>query len=170
MSKIDDVNSTFHYDSKFQKEILYNPDLKIEKKKTEKKKKINDDSFKNLFLEEGAEIEDSAPVKEQEIESLLKEIGILGENLKKSRSLEDLDEYKKKVKRFISSIVERSEKADKKVVWNRQKREKVTKIHLNVIDKELLELTRIFMSEQHSVLVIASKIDRIQGILIDTAS
>jgi uncharacterized protein YaaR (DUF327 family) len=68
------------------------------------------------------------------------------------------------------SVIDQSEKSEKKAIWNKIKKEKITKIHLQVVNKELLDLTRIFMSEQYSVLEIASKIDKIQGILIDMAS
>jgi|WetSurMetagenome_2_1015567.scaffolds.fasta_scaffold201676_2 uncharacterized protein len=170
MSKIDDVNSAFHYDSKFQKDLLFNPDIKPENKKIEKKSKIKKDSFKDILMSEETEQEPLTEVRDQEIELLLKEIGIQGETLKKRRTLEDLDIYKKKVKKFMMSIVELSEKTEKKTVWNRLKKEKITKVHLQIIDNELLELTRIFMSEQSSVLEIASKLDRIQGILVDMAS
>jgi uncharacterized protein len=167
MAKIDDFSHiTYHPESFLRKSDLDKSD------KTKKKSSINFEkksAFQEVF---SSEMEDSAieNVETTEIERLLKDIGIQGELLKKSKNLEDLDNYKKMVKKFILNIVELSETTEKKVVWNRFKKEKIAKIHLQIIDKELLDLTRIFMSEQYSVLQIASKIDKIQGMLIDLAS
>jgi uncharacterized protein len=166
MSKIEDINYSYH--SMFHAENT--------KKKTETNKKHpikKDGVFKDIlsFEENKANQEiEELQLQQQEIEKLLKEIGIQGEVLKKSKRIEDLDIYKKSVKKFVLSVVELSENAEKKAIWNKIKKEKITKIHLQIIDKELLELTRIFMSEQHSVLEIASKIDKIEGILVDFAT
>ncbi len=105
-----------------------------------------------------------------EIQNMLRDIGLQGENLKKSRNIEDLDIYKKLVKKYITTIVNISEDTEKKSVYNRIKKEKITKVHLNIIDKELLELTKIFMSEQYEVLKIANKIDKIEGLIISIFS
>ena len=105
-----------------------------------------------------------------EIQNMLRDIGLQGENLKKSRNIEDLDIYKKLVKKYITTIVNISEDTEKKSVYNRIKKEKITKVHLNIIDKELLELTKIFMSEQYEVLKIANKIDKLEGLIISIFS
>jgi len=166
MAKIDDFNH-----------ISYRPEAFLKKSdlnKTDKTKKTNiSNKKKSLFQEilgSENEVNQKESVQTEEIEKLLKEIGVQGEVLKKSRDLDNLDIYKKKVKKLILNIIDLSESAEKKVVWNRFKKEKITKIHLQIVDKELLELTRIFMSEQYSVLDIAAKIDKIQGILVDLSS
>jgi len=71
------------------------------------------------------------------------------------------------VKKFLLSAIELSEKVERKTLWNNFKKEKVTKIHLSIIDKELNELTKYFFEEQRDVFKIAAKIDKIEGILID---
>ena len=107
---------------------------------------------------------------QKRIETLLKEIGKQGERLKKSRNLEDLDIYKKMIKEYISLILKESENIEKRNVWNPSKKQKINKVHLQVINSELLELTRIFFSDQQNNLAIAAKIDKIEGLLIDLKS
>src|SRR4030042_2033602 len=106
----------------------------------------------------------------QNINFLLKEIGKHGENLKRTKLLKDLDLYKKLVKEYLTIVLELSEKTEKIVLWDKSKKQKVTKIHLQVINQELLELTRIFFSEQQNTFAIASKIDMIEGLLVDLRS
>ncbi len=137
------------------------------KKSVEIKKK--DSIFKNILQKEIEKKEDVETTNLEEIQKLLKDIGLQGRVLKKSSSIEDLDVYKKLVKKYIMSVIDISENTEKKSVYNRFKREKISKTHLNVIDKELLELTKIFIAEQKDVLKIASKIDKIEGMLIDLA-
>lgn len=163
MQKIDDpgylVNNELYLKSK---ELNKTP--KNNKSSGVKKK---DPVFKNILENEIEKTEEKDTANTEEIQKLLKDIGLQGQLLKRSRNIEDLDVYKKLVKKYLLSILDLSEKAEKKTVYNRFKKEKITKIHLNVIDKELLELTKIFLSEQHDVLKIASKIDKIEGMLID---
>jgi uncharacterized protein len=166
MAKIDDLNH-----------VLY-PDAFIRKSETKKtgqpKKKSfleseSKSDFQEILFNETLEVEKN-DLHSVEIEKLLKDIGIQGEILKKSKDLEDLEKYKKMVHKFVLGIVDVSENTEKKVIWNKFKKEKIAKIHLQVIDKELLELARIFISEQYNVLEVASKIDKIQGMLVDMAS
>ncbi|OHD13517.1 MAG: hypothetical protein A2Y34_06340 [Spirochaetes bacterium GWC1_27_15] len=155
---------------------IFNPDSfkKTENKKTENKKIIGKEHKKSFFEEvffQNTEIQQEEKInKQEELEKLLKEIGIQGELLKKSRNLEDLDDYKKMVKKYLMSVIEQGEKIENKVTFHRIKKEKVAKVHLQIIDKELIELTRIFLSEQYNTLDIASKIDKIEGILVDLSS
>lgn len=124
--------------------------------------------FDLLQIEENQEEEkDTLLFKKEEIATLLREIGKKGEILKKRLILADLDEYKKMVRHFLLTAIELSEKVEKKNLWNSFKKEKVTKIHLTIIDKELNELTKYFLEEQKDVFKIVSKIDKIEGILID---
>lgn len=159
------------------------PPLKSEtsKSKWDKKKKINFEKAnislfneileEEIALEELEEKEEKYQGKELEtIEKLLKDIGRQGEILKKSRSLEDLDKYKKMIKNFLKEIIDRIEKKERKSLWDKRKKEKIMKVHITIINKELEELTRIFFDEQQNILAIASQIDKIEGILIDLIS
>lgn len=159
---------------------LFNPDLKRNKNKTEKKEKSKsvlanktDKSFSKL-LENNESINELSALKksfnEDQIEKLLQEIGIQGKILKRKPVLEELNKYKSLIKEFVTSILNQAEGIEKKTLWNRARKEKVTKVHLKIINNELLELTEIFLKSQKNIFEIASKIDKIEGILIDMKS
>ncbi|HOJ64524.1 MAG TPA: YaaR family protein [Spirochaetota bacterium] len=139
------------------------------KKKNEIKsiKEKNKTSFFDFLKTEEIKEENDISLQKEELINLLKEIGKQGEKLKKNLTLDNLTEYKKMVKKFLLSAIELSEKVERKTLWNSFKKEKVTKIHLSIIDKELNELTKYFFEEQRDVFKIAAKIDKIEGILID---
>lgn len=156
------------------------PDINEKPKpKIDKKKRL--DTGKSIpFFEELLINEDEKPDNQELnynsrekldlIEELLKDIGKQGEILKKSKNLEDLDRYKRLIKAFITEILDHIEKKEKKTLWDKRKKEKITKVHLVIINKELEELTAFFFEEQQNTLAIASKIDKIEGILIDMIS
>src|SRR4030042_703247 len=87
--------------------------------------------------------------------------------LKKSRHFNDLEIYKNLIKKFLLFAIDLMEKKEKKALWDKTKKEKITKIHISVINKELKELTKIFFDEQKNILAIASKIDKIEGLIIN---
>jgi uncharacterized protein YaaR (DUF327 family) len=156
-----------------------NLDPKIKKNKSKKSnkafksKKLDDESstFDEILEAQEIEYNNSEIIQnEEKIESLLKQIGNYGEKLKKSKLLKDLNTYKNLIKEYISLILIMSEKIEKKEMWNTIKKEKNAKLHIKIINQELLDLTRLFMSEQKNTLAIAAKIDKIEGILIDLKS
>ena len=163
MSKIEDFNYIYHQDSLVKKKELKN------NQKTTKSSKTSFGT-KNIFGElfENEEIEtDLSGFDEEEISRLLKDIGRQGLILKKSRDLNDLENYKNLIKKYLKGIIDISETTERKTVYDAKKKEKITKIYLQITNKELLELTRVFLSEQYDVLKVASQIDRIEGLLID---
>ncbi|HOV13707.1 MAG TPA: DUF327 family protein [Spirochaetota bacterium] len=168
MQKINDPSYLVNNELYLKNRELNKP---VGKKKTDivnnKKKKSIFDEILNNEIEK---TEEKREANLEEIQMMLKDVGLQGEVLKKSRNIEDLDKYKKLVKKFIMSIIDVAENTEKKSVYNRIKKEKITKVHLNIIDKELLELTKIFISEQYEVLKVASKIDKIEGMLISILS
>ena len=122
---------------------------------------------------------------EEEISLLQRELGMQGEILKKSNNINDLDLYKKLVKKYLNAVITLTEKVEVKAIRNlhKYKKEKEKnkdislidikpdpKIYISIIDKELYELTREFLKEQREVFKIASKIDRIEGILVNLFS
>jgi uncharacterized protein len=161
-----------------------NPDSNIKKAKSKKKKLDSTGSFftskdvsafdeilNDAYTEEtGSLSNENNEITHKKIEGLLKEIGRQGEKLKKSKILADLDLYKKMIKEYLNLILEQSESVEKKSLWDKNKKQKITKVHLQVINNELLELTKIFFSEQQNTFAIAAKIDRIEGLLVDLKS
>ena len=162
-------------------DYFYNPLQDIKKKKSKKikkgkdNKKLSDVDQSQKFFEILNDDNVDFDIKEIELnrkklEDLLKDIGKTGERLKKSRLLIDLNNYKKIVKEYLKIFLEYAEKVEKKKIWDKSKRQKIEKIHLQIINNELLELTRIFFNEQQSTWAIAAKIDKIEGLLIDLMS
>jgi uncharacterized protein len=161
-----------------------NPDSNVKKAKSKKKKLNSSDTFftskdistfdeilNDAYTEEtGSLNNEKNGIDNDKIEGLLKEIGKQGEKLKKSKHLEDLDQYKKMIKEYLNLILEQSEKVEQKSLWDKNKKQKITKVHLQIINSELLELTKIFFSEQQNTFAIAAKIDRIEGLLVDLKS
>lgn len=140
------------------------------KKKNETKNittKKTDSFFDFLKTEEKENEENNLSLQKDQLINLLKDIGKKGEQLKKNLTIENLTEYKKMVKSFLLSAIELSEKVERKSMWNSFKKEKVTKVHVEIVDRELSELTKYFFEEQKDVFKIANKIDKIEGILID---
>ena len=152
-----------------------NLDPKLKKSKSKKstgslKKNLIRDLSTFEEILESQEIEynnNEITTNQEKLEDLLKKIGNNGEKLKKTRSLKDLNIYKNLVKEYISLVVSISEKIEKKTMWNKVKKEKIAKLHIKIINNELLDLTKLFMAEQKNTLAIAAKIDKIEGILID---
>ena len=103
-----------------------------------------------------------------EIASLLKDISATGRILKKYKKVEDLEDYKKLIQSLLKKVVASTEKVEKKATYRNG--QKNFKLHLQVINKNLLELTREFMKQQKSVIAVATKIDSIEGLLLDLLS
>ena len=165
MKKIDNTNYLFNYD----------PQVKKKKSKKSEKSRVkssitleNSNNFEKILYATEIDLEAQAiEAQKIKLENLLKQIGKQGEKLKKSKHLEDLDVYKKNIKEYLLIFLSLAEKTEKKTTWNKFKKEKTVKIHLEIIDEELLELTKIFFTEQHNTLAIAAKIDKIEGLLVD---
>jgi uncharacterized protein YaaR (DUF327 family) len=169
MDKIDNYNFIQDFlPKKIQKDKLKKTrDLKSKKSVFFEK----EESFDNII----SSIEKDIDLKEikkyqDELENILKNIGKQGEKLKKSRQLVDLENYKKLVRDYLKIFIALSEKKEKVILWDKRKKEKIAKVHLDIINKELQELTKIFFLEQQNTLKFAQKIDFIEGILIDLMS
>ena len=149
-----------------------NPDSNVKKAKPKKKKLNSTDSFftpkdvssfdeilNDTYAEEtGSLNSEKNEINLQKIEGLLREIGKQGEKLKKSKMLADLDMYKKMIKEYISLILEQSESVEKKSLWDKNKKQKIAKVHLQVINNELLELTKFFSLNSKTPLQLLQKL------------
>ena len=154
-----------------------NPQIKHDKSKKSKnndksKSIIKKDSFQDLFVETEAtsQLDAQQETEEKKIEQMLKQIGIQGELLKKRKLLTDLDKYKKMINEYLTHVISLFETSENKVIWDSRRKEKISKTHLTIIDKELADLTKIFFMEQQNTLAIAAKIDKIEGLMINLLS
>ncbi len=172
MSSINDINSVIYNTPNIQK--------KNSSKNNAKNKNIGQTTFERIFsvnpnktedIESNDKTENIITKDLENIEFLLQDIGIAGELLKKEQTLENFDSYKKLVKSYIDKILDISIEIKRVSTFKRIKnsinREEVVKIHTRVLDKEMIDLTKLFFEGQKSVMAIVNKIDRIQGILVD---
>lgn len=155
--------------------FFLNPEIKNtdDQKKTKKSSTIARQAslFQKMLMQEEEHIEPVSENKNElndEIANLLKDISAKGRNLKKYKKVEDLEDYKKLIQSLLKKVVSSTEKVEKKATFRNG--QKNFKLHLQVINKNLLELTREFMKQQKSVIAIATKIDSIEGLLLDLLS
>ena len=155
--------------------FFLNPEIKNtdDQKKTKKTSTIARQAslFQKMLMQEEEHIEPVSENKNElndEIANLLKNISAKGRNLKKYKKVEDLEDYKKLIQSLLKKVVSSTEKVEKKATFKNG--QKNFKLHLQVINKNLLELTREFMKQQKSVIAIATKIDSIEGLLLDLLS
>ena len=168
MSKIENSSYIYFNEDQIKKSNSKNKNDKTLSESFELKPK-----FSTLIAE--SEIDSAVQINskdkiEEEVSLLQKELGIQGEILKKSKDINDLDLYKKIVKKYLNTIITLTEKIEKKDLRNWHKKVKESKVHISIIDRELFELTREFIKEQRNVFIIASKIDKIEGILVNLLS
>lgn len=150
---------------------------KKNKKKTEKKASIFQNQFTkslNNVKSDNDEVKninnDSENNEIKDLSELLNKIASTGENLKKSLSMDDLNEYKTYVKEYISKLLNEATEVENKVLYNSLHKQKVSKIHVNIINKELLNLTNDFFEDQKKVFKIIQRIDYITGMIINLKS
>ncbi|MBQ2294339.1 MAG: YaaR family protein [Spirochaetales bacterium] len=155
--------------------FFLNPEIKNtdDQKKTKKSSTIARQAslFQKMLMQEEEHIEPVSENKNElndEIANLLKDISAKGRNLKKYKKVEDLEDYKKLIQSLLKKVVSSTEKVEKKATFRNG--QKNFKLHLQIINKNLLELTREFMKQQKSVIAIATKIDSIEGLLLDLLS
>lgn len=164
---MDKLNTGFYF---------FNNTIRDKEKKSGKPELTPQDTIasKKIFsdlLEQTESVDNpsNAPDTQEEISVLLKDIGIQGKRFKQHRTMENLEEYKRMIRKLLGRVIESAENVSVKTLYNPIRKEKSPKLHFSIIDNELLHLTKIFMEEQNNVLKIASQIDKIEGILLDLA-
>ncbi len=100
------------------------------------------------------------------LEALLDEVSTIGDNLKKTQSMENIRSYKGAVKTFLKYVTDRIfqlERRDSGI--NILNRKRFTQVQ--VIDKKLEKLLTEILINQAEQLDILQKIDEINGLLVD---
>lgn len=116
----------------------------------------------------GFDFDDSKDNKES-LSHLLDEVYAKGEQLKGSPTLEHIKDYRWSVKRLLKSITEKMLTLEEKVSGvNILKRKRFTLI--KVIDTKLESLAAEVLRSQREQLKILSKVDEINGLLVDLLS
>ncbi|MBN1797847.1 MAG: YaaR family protein [Spirochaetales bacterium] len=158
MEKIDSLGETF-------------PRKSLKKSKTKKKEKIRYQHFfkKVQESEEAAFQSDDKTYPEPEYEELseiLDEIYQSGDRLKTLPTLENIKKYKHAVKAFLKIVADKMVGVEQKSSGtNILKRKRFTLI--KIIDTKIEQLSLQFLKAQEEQIEILSKVDEINGMLVD---
>lgn len=99
----------------------------------------------------------------EELDDYLKEIRSIGDRLSNTQNFSDVASYKKAIKGYLKSVVDYAYSLDK----NSSFWEGNYYTTVKTVNDKLEEMTRDFLYEQKENLDIASKIEEINGLLID---
>lgn len=102
----------------------------------------------------------------ERLNRLLEDVDAQGKVLAQSMTVEDLRDYKKKVKEFLSEAVKYGLKVQQNRGFNRGGRMKIYKI-VQKVDEKLLELTDAVINKQEKGIKVLSLIGEIRGLLLD---
>ena len=147
------------------------PKKSLKKSRSQKKEHIR---YKSIFenVEAGEKTEacyndEKYPEPEyEEVEELLKEIYNVGDRLKALPTLENIKKYKSAVKAFLKYLTQRMVGIEEKTSGTHiLKRKRFTLI--KIIDTKVEQLSLEFLKNQGEQIEILSKIDEINGLLID---
>jgi len=158
MEKIDSIGETF-------------PRKSQKKSKTKKKQKIKYQHFFKKVQESEktvAEYEDKSYSEPEygELNELLDEIYDVGDRLKALPTLENIKKYKHAVRAFLKIVAQKMVGVEQKTSGtNILKRKRFTLI--KIIDTKIEQLSLQFLKHQEEQIEILSKVDEINGLLVD---
>jgi uncharacterized protein YaaR (DUF327 family) len=157
MDKIDALGESFSYKS-LQK--------KTRKKESQKVGRFSS-LIKSITAKNGAGVSfDEAEERVERLEELMDEITELGDVLVNTPTLDNVKRYRERVKQFLKYIVDHVLDVQEKISGaNIRKRKKYMLI--NMVDKKLEDLSKEFLNRQSPQIDILSRIDEINGLLID---
>ncbi len=104
--------------------------------------------------------------KRENLNYLLDEIKKKGKDLKHSKEVEVLVEYKKMIKAFVSEAVEYGFEINEKRGFGMRGRNKILRT-VSLVDDKLLELTEALLTEEKSSIKLLAKIGEIEGLLLN---
>ncbi len=109
-------------------------------------------------------------IQEQELAQrltlMMEEITMQGKKLKKHMDIRDMKRYRELIKEFMNEIVNRSHKFSRENFLDRRGRHRVYGM-IKLVDQNLDELAAALLAEEKDGIDILSKIDEIQGLLLD---
>ena len=99
----------------------------------------------------------------EEVDGYINQVKDLGKQLVNTKGYSDVIRYKQVIQKYLKSVVNYAYEVDRKdSFWNNNYFRTV-----NVVNEKLESLTRDFLSDEKENIDIASKIDDINGLLID---
>ncbi len=123
--------------------------------------KESDGSFKFTLLSNIEEHELG-----QRLNLMMEEITMQGKKLSKHMDIRDMKHYRELIKNFMNEIVNRSHKFSRENFLDRRGRHRVYGM-IKLVDKNLDELAAALLADEKDGIEILSKIDEIQGLLLD---
>ncbi|NLM42722.1 MAG: YaaR family protein [Clostridiales bacterium] len=102
----------------------------------------------------------------ERLNRLMEEVDAQGKILSESMTVEDLRDYKKKVKEFLAEAVKYGLKIQQSRGFNRGGRMRIYKT-VKKVDEKLLELTDAVINKQEKGIKVLSLIGEIRGLLLD---
>lgn len=99
----------------------------------------------------------------EEVDKYLNQIKEIGKKLIHTKGYTDVINYKQVIQKYLKSVVDYAYEIDKKdSFWNKNYFRTV-----NVVNEKLESITRDFFNDEKENIDMASKIDEINGLLID---
>lgn len=102
----------------------------------------------------------------ERLNKLMEDVDEQGKILAESMTVDDLRDYKKKVKEFLSEAVKYGLKLQQSRGFNRGGRMRIYKT-VQKVDEKLLELTDAVINKQEKGIKVLSLIGEIRGLLVD---
>lgn len=108
----------------------------------------------------------SFKLQSEQLQTLMRDIEVVGNRLGNSRTFQDLAKYKTLVKRFMEEAVEFGMELNQSHHWTSDGQSRQLQI-VKQVDKELVALTEDVMSQEKTRINILSSIGEIKGLLIN---
>jgi uncharacterized protein len=105
-------------------------------------------------------------LRENELNQLLKQLNQKGEIVSRSRSFQDLGQYKGLVKKFIQEAVQYGLDLKQSRSWNSNGQNRKLSI-VETVDHKLVELTDIVLNKEKKSIDVLGKIGEIKGLLMN---
>lgn len=102
----------------------------------------------------------------QRLNLMMEEITMQGKKLKKHMDIRDMKRYRELIKSFMNEIVNRSHKFSRENFLDRRGRHRVYGM-IKLVDENLDKLAEALLQDEKDGIEILSRIDEIQGILLD---
>lgn len=142
-------------------DIKINPLVVNQTSEVEKAAKPDDGQFKFTLIKN---MEDNALV--ERLKKAYEVITLEGKKLKKHMDIRDMRHYRSLVKDFLNDVLTNSYEFSRENFLDRRGRHRVYGI-IRIIDKNLDDLAQELVENEKDSISILSKIDEIQGLLLD---
>ncbi len=120
-----------------------------------------DDSFKFSLI---SRIEEKD--LQEALKSMMNEITMQGEKIKKRKNIQDMQKYRSLIKGFLNEVLNRSHQFERENFLDRRGRHRVYGI-IRLVDENLDKLAAELVKDEQDNITIMNTIGEIRGLLID---